>query len=341
MIDIHTLSNITFTEYSAKEVLRSYEMDSKFRNIIFSVISFSFVANGYTIGLKLGNKKEYIIFINIHHIISKNCSNIMKWFYFVTTIKHEMYHVKIDNNDSDLIWSKELFYVVCDNHRNKLKYFLERINQNKKTDYELSFEEQYCIWRSLTESIELFNPIVNIEEIQEIKNYIESLELYFDTCLTSYGYYDKFQYIYKNYLSNLLYKKKKLLVLINQYPELKLIFNEKGNLRSLIDIWYEREKNVDKDFFDYVLIQTFLCLNQDYKGMFEKSSDLKQYMEKLIISYVNRLLKNINKKEELYRMLSKRIVDYNELLIVNTISNLANLADMYCLNISLPYVKIL
>ena len=310
-------------------------------SVRFHLFSSSRMANGYTIKTRLFKTKRYDIYINIKKVLCQRTSDIMKWFYLECIIEHELYHIRIDNNDNCLEGGRELFFVLGERNVNWYEKILDRMNQYKMNDSTISFEEEFCIFFSIRDALNRFNQLLHEEEKANVVEYLNIKKLFLDNIMISYNYLNCAKSLYKSCVINLSNCKKRIKGLVQEYPDLRLVFDNNYELNSLDIIWLKQKEIQSVEYFNYILIQSVICLRQDYDTMFLEHTDLKCYIENLIIEYCTSAIEYIKNKELLTRIYPKKVINDNEMMIVKNIDTLKKFAKENNLNVVFPNIKFL
>ena len=318
-----------YSEYCQKIFLKETEKE-QINNVSLKIVnkSFSKIKGCVKPNLK---SSGYEIIINLAPFTKMNEDN--KKFYLYSTIAHEIEHIKIfekvkHNNCYDLkyfISLMEFISYLCDLNQlpselnnNLIKKYL--LNTKININYDISTSEI----KSTLEGYKKANDNSGVHK-ENIELLLKSLEIINKDMIITHdnnGYIVDKEIYYINKASIYL---KKNPMLISEYPILKILFHDDGNLKNISEL-YNSINNDNYSIIDNVIIN---MLNEDN---IIDDKEFKRYIAKLIEEYNNKTIEFyenielvkifISKETNIYENLKKLV---NKTRYLNTIASKLNI----------------
>lgn len=293
------------------------------------------------------NLKQYKIYFNLN--VFKKLENPK--FYLYNSLLHEIEHIKtMELTKRDNFYSYEHLLSIMEycnfinpKKLNKTKeinlscFNKIRLISFMKSNYNFSTTEIKSNLEAYKGSIKKYKLYLTNNELEKYKLIIESLELLNDLSCISYN----FVYGFVNKFTCVLINTQNILInhpeILKEYKILQNLFNEKGYVKNIYDIYLTRN-DLNADMIDKLVLNLLFTINEDLTS-YLYDSNFKKYLEKIISDYNYKVMNFIKNKEKANVFIDdKKIIKSNLEIMKKNISILRALINKYNLKRNSGYV---
>lgn len=292
------------------------------------------------------NLQSCYMVVNLRKILKFRKENKDQLMKIYKTIIHEMEHAKtlIKTKDNDFydyshlqVLMECLEYIPSLNFPKKEinAHLFDRFIYNKKSsiNYACSTAELKSELEASKKTLEAFSDYLSSQEIENEKKVINNNQIMNDTMELQY---DKFRNPGNKFALSVQQLGKiipKNLFLLDQFPMLKSIFDDQGNIKKLYDIYQSTMKD-NKEMNDQIITHMLFSIRPECMdlGNSLKDPQFKMDVENLIGNYDRKVIEFYKRKKDLENFVdSPKIISDNFEIIKMNSNNLNSIINQYSL----------
>lgn len=320
-------------ETISKKQLETY-VTHVFENILYSMfseqvsdislktININKQINGY---IRIDRKKQkyrFKVYININKVLKdKNISVSRGLFYLYVTILHEFEHINIILNKECKCYEKLLAVISMEKELNRslFQVIISRVRHagargELYKGYITSSVELWCAICSFKSAYSTISDLISETDKENVRNMCNALDIIIKNQVISYSesgnpfnkFIDMVEYALK------LSKKN------NGISVFDNVVNN-GILYSIDEIYAKINEDV---FFEDIMINYFLNVEQDYAQIFNTYVELRNYMENIINRYYDGCIEYIKNRDKLLLFLTEDLIEDNLRVMLNYIKKI-------------------
>lgn len=291
-------------------------------------------------GMLLVRRKKgtfhYNVVLNILSCrVKRNVSVEMTLYYLYNTIVHELKHIelldvrKIHTYAELMAHYEEAYDLICHRPIDIVQLFPLHGNrkQVRQRQYQTSFSEVLSNLEGYTAALKVMRGHLEPNSIATLETIIDSLSFLCEHVAITYSNsnhpYNAFVYAVQGLQRCLKHKKLRGRVT----PLAQLLFTEGGEMWSMSHL--AATPTSEQTVIDELLVNSFITLDVDLTGTFEKNPELKERMARLANEYCARTINFIQQQKKGEVFLDEAVLQDNAAMLIMNANRLNQLMAKY------------